>query len=102
MTQPQQLGFGFDAMLKEQETVHLPGTMDEAIPFYRKLIERHHTAMLAGDVPAAMKLCEEAHELAVKVNGGDAGIWQGGLILRHMCWSARRPRPWERCPCGVR
>ena len=55
MNQPQQLGFGFDDMLKEQETAHLPGTMDAAIPFYRNLIERHHAAMLAGDVPAAMK-----------------------------------------------
>jgi hypothetical protein len=77
MTQPQQLGFGFDAMLHEQETAHLPGTMEEAIPYYRNLIERHHAAMLAGDVPAAMKLREEAHELAVKVNGGGAGICAG-------------------------
>jgi len=74
MTEPQQLGFGFDAMLKEQETAHLPGAMEEAIPFYRNLIERHHAAMLAGDVSAAMKLREEAHEVAVKVNSGDAGI----------------------------
>jgi len=77
MTKPQQLGFGFDDMLKEQETAHLPGTMEEAIPYYRKLIERHHAAMLAGDIPAAMKLREEAHELAVKVNSGDAGICGG-------------------------
>src|SRR5579872_6227314 len=74
MTQPQQLGFGFDQMAEEQRTSHLPATMDEAIPFYRKLIERHHAAMLAGDVPAVMNIREEAHELAVKVNGGDAGI----------------------------
>jgi hypothetical protein len=77
MTQPQQLGFGFDDILREQETAHLPGTMDEAIPYYRKLIERHHEAMLAGDEAAAMKLRQEAHELAVKVNSGDAGICGG-------------------------
>jgi hypothetical protein len=77
MTQPQQLGFGFDKILQEQKTAHLPGTMEEAIPFYRKLLERHHEAMLAGDAPAAMKLREEAHELAYKLNGGDAGI-KGG------------------------
>jgi hypothetical protein len=40
-------------------------------------MQRHHEAMLAGDVPAAMKIREEAHELALKVNGGDAGICAG-------------------------
>ena len=77
MTGSEQLGFGFDEMLREQETAHLPATMEEAIPYYRKLIERHHEAMLAGDVPTAMAIREEAHELAVKVNGGDAGICGG-------------------------
>jgi hypothetical protein len=77
MTQPEQLGFGFDAMLHEEETAHLPCAMEEAIPYYRNLIDRHHAAMLAGDVPAAMKIREEAHELAVKVNGGNAGICAG-------------------------
>jgi hypothetical protein len=67
----------FDDMLREQETAHLPGRMEEAIPYYRTLIERHNEAMLAGDVPAAMKIREEGHELAVKVNGGDAGICGG-------------------------
>jgi len=33
--------------------------------------------MLAGDETAAMKLREQAHELAVKVNRGDAGICAG-------------------------
>src|ERR1022692_2473091 len=74
---PDQLGFGFDEIAEEQRTAHLPATMEEAIPFYRKLIERHHAAMLAGDVPAAMKIREEAHDLAYKVNGGDAAI-KGG------------------------
>jgi hypothetical protein len=72
MTQPQQLGFGFDEMLHEQETAHLPGTMEEAIPYYRKLLERHNDAMLAGDIPAAMKIREEARELATKLNGNDS------------------------------
>jgi len=69
-----QLGFGFDAMLEEQRTAYLPSTMDEAIPYYRKLIERHHAAMLTGDEAAAMKIREEAHDLAVKLNGGNPGI----------------------------
>jgi hypothetical protein len=77
MTQPEQLGFGFDDMLREQETAHLPATMEKAIPYYQKLIERHHAAMLAGNAAEAMKIREEAHELAVKVNGGDAGICGG-------------------------
>jgi len=72
MTHSQQLGFGFDEMLHEQETAHLPGTMEEAIPYYRKMLERHHEAMLAGDIPAAMKIREEARELATKLNGNDS------------------------------
>jgi hypothetical protein len=71
---PEQLGFGFDDMAEEQRTAHIPSTMEEAIPYYRKLIERHHAAMIAGDAPAAMKIREEAHDLAVKVNGGKLGI----------------------------
>jgi hypothetical protein len=74
---PDQLGFGFDEIAQEQRTAHIPSTMEEAIPFYRKLIERHNAAMLDGDVPEAMKIREEAHELAYKINGGDAGI-KGG------------------------
>jgi hypothetical protein len=70
MTQPQQLGFGFDEILREQETAHLPGTMEEAIPYYRKLIEKHHHAMMTVDFAAAMKVREEADELAIKLNGG--------------------------------
>jgi hypothetical protein len=77
MSQPQQLGFGFDEMLRQQETAHLPGTMEEAIPYYRKLIEKHHAAMIAGDAPTAMKIREEAEELAYKLNGNDAAI-KGG------------------------
>ena len=69
MTQ-EQLGFGFDEMLHEQETAHLPGTMEEGIPYFRKLIERHHEAMLAGDVEKTMAIRNEAHDLAIKLNGG--------------------------------
>jgi hypothetical protein len=70
MTGGEQLGFGFDEMLGEQETAHLPSTRDEAVPFYRKLIERHHAAMLAGDVEKTMAIRGEAQDLAVKLNGG--------------------------------
>jgi hypothetical protein len=82
---PDQLGFGFDEIAEEQHTAHIPSTIDEAIPYYRKLIERHHAAMIAGDVSAAMKIREEAHDLAVKVNGGKLGICGGpdapGFVL---------------------
>lgn len=78
MTQPQQLGFGFDEILREQETAHLPGTMEEAIPYYRKLIEKHHAAMISGDSAGAMKIREEAKELASKLNGGTRMGIKGG------------------------
>ena len=51
----------------------------ESHPFYRNLIERHHEPILAGEVAAAMKLREEVHELAVKVNGGGGNLRGAGL-----------------------
>lgn len=33
----------------ERETAHLPGTMEEAIPYCRLLIRQHHAAVLAAD-----------------------------------------------------
>jgi hypothetical protein len=76
---------GFDALLasaqeanttrqQERACAHLPGTMDMAVPFYRDLIERHHRAMLAGELETVMQLRDEAHLLAVKLNGYDHGI----------------------------
>lgn len=76
---------GFAALLTEaamanaqrqldRDTAHLPGTMAEAVPFYRAMIERHHAAMLAADIDEALRLREEAHRLAGKLNGGASGI----------------------------
>ena len=76
---------GFDALLSaadqdnsrrkfERETAHLPSTMDNALPFYREMISRHNTAMLAADVDETMHLREEACQLARRLNGGDSGI----------------------------
>jgi hypothetical protein len=76
---------GFDALLEsaeavnltrqlEREAAHLPGTIAEALPFHRALIERHHAAMVAGEFEQAMELCEEAHRLATKLNKFDPGI----------------------------
>lgn len=79
---------GFDAILKAakhavkdakfaKETAHLPSTMEEGIVYYRQLIERHHAAMLRADVEQTMRLREEAHNLAYKLNGGDVAILYG-------------------------
>lgn len=80
---PAQLGF--DSFLAEADTInkaaaferthgHLPGTMDEALPFYRDLTQKHHAAMLAADFDTVMALREEASKLALKLNGGEPGI----------------------------
>jgi len=79
---------GFDALLQsadhanltrlmERECAHLPGSLDEAIPFYRALIERHHAAMLAGDAATVTHLREEADRLAIKLNNFEVGIIAG-------------------------
>lgn len=76
---------GFDALLADaerdnvhqqmaRECAHLPGSMKEAIPFYRALIDRHHAAMLAGDAASVMQMREEAHRLAEKLNNFEPGI----------------------------
>ena len=58
----------------ERKTAHLPGTLEEAIPFYNDLLVHHHAAMMAADVDKAIELREEAHLLAHKLNNGAPGI----------------------------
>ncbi len=76
---------GFDALLSdadstnrarkfERETGHLPDTMDEALPFYRALLRRHHAAMLAANTDEVIHLKEEARKLALRLNNGEPGI----------------------------
>jgi hypothetical protein len=96
---PQAAQLGFNSLLDEAETAnttralakalaHLPGSFDEALPFYRALIERHHTAMLAGCESEAMALREEAHRLATKLNNYEPGIIAGddapGCVLERL------------------
>lgn len=80
-----QAQLGFDSLLSDAKTVnrvrqhnrdtaHLPGTMAEAFPYYRCLIERHHAAMLAADIGQAIALRKDAHLLAKKLNGFEPGI----------------------------
>jgi len=82
---PEAAQLGFDALLidaesinlareTERECAHLPGTMEDGLPFFRALIDRHHAAMLAGSADTAMQLREEADRLAVKLNNFDGGI----------------------------
>ena len=76
---------GFDALLADAETdnaarafarqtAHLPGTWHVAVPFYQRLIEDHHAAMLAANIDEAIRLRKEAHILARKLNDGAPGI----------------------------
>ena len=69
----------------DRETAHLPCTMAEALPCYRRMIDRHHAAMLAAGIDEAMRIREDAHGLAAKLNGGTCGIIAGpdapGCIL---------------------
>ena len=83
---PSQLGF--DALLADADNTNriaalekqygkLPGTMEEAVPYFRGLITRHHAAMLAGDLDQIMKLRDEAERLALRLNNGEPGILAG-------------------------
>nr|WP_281719908.1 hypothetical protein [Nitrosomonas nitrosa] len=79
---------GFDGLLTvadadnrnhklERETAHLPGTMEEGLPFFRTLLEKHHAAMLAGDAEQVLSLRDEADMLALKLNDFESGILAG-------------------------
>ena len=67
----------FEEQFEQARISYLPDTLDAAIPFFRDLIDRHHAAMLAGDNVAVQELRREAHDLALRLNGGDAGILAG-------------------------
>jgi hypothetical protein len=58
----------------EREAGHLPGTLAEALPYYRELIESHHAAMLAADASETLRLREGAYMLANWLGQGDPGI----------------------------
>jgi hypothetical protein len=96
---PQAAQLGFNSLLAEADTanttqklvrelLHLPGSMDEGLPFFRALMERHHAAMLAGLESEAMELREEADRLATKLNGYEPGIIAGddapGCVLERL------------------
>lgn len=72
----EQLSFAalFEEAAFEQKTSHLPAAMAEALPFFRRLIERHHAAMIGADFVLAQAINDEAHDLAVKLNHGDPAI----------------------------
>lgn len=104
---------GFDALIAdaeganrarrfERETGHLPGTMDEAVPYMRTLIRQHHAAMFDARVDQALALREEAHRLALRLNGGEPGILAGdeapGCVLERRTAAAPGNVPlWGQC-----
>src|SRR5205085_8708565 len=71
-SQPSQMSmFGAFAEAEfDAKTEHMPSTMEMAIPFYRSIIERYHSAMLVGDPKVAAAIQLEAQALAVRLNGG--------------------------------
>lgn len=80
---PAQLGFGGlleaadadnAARVFDRRTAHLPGSMEDGVVYFRGLIDRHHAAMMIGDVKTVMALRAEAGDLAVKLNRGEPGI----------------------------
>ena len=77
MTQPQQLGFGFEKFREEQETAHLPSEIEHGVAHYRGMLEKHNAAMLAGDEKGAASIQKEAVRLATKLNDGEPGILGG-------------------------
>jgi hypothetical protein len=105
---PQAAQLGFNSFLEDadrenssrklaRELAHLPGSMKEAVPFYRALLKTHHAAMLAGDAAAAMAHREEADRLALKLNNYEPGIIAGcdapGCVLERRTRASRGTIP---------
>ena len=72
---------GFDSWLRDADeenerrsflrsVSHLPGTWEEAVPYYRTLLGLHHAAMLEANEAEVIRLRDEAHDLAARLNGG--------------------------------
>ncbi len=103
----------FAAAYFERQTAHLPGTVAEAIPFYKQLLERHHAAFIAGDIDLASAIATEAENLAIRLNGGRFGFLadedSSGRVLERDTAAADGQVPlWGQCgtfivtPPGVR
>lgn len=61
-----------------EQTKGLPGTIEEAVPYYEGIIDRYDAAVLAGNVPLMRRIEEEADLLATHLNGGEhCGITSG-------------------------
>jgi hypothetical protein len=71
---------GFDALLNDADrqnrmrrferiNPHLPGTMEEAVEYFRRLLKDHDAAMMDADSSRAFELRSEAKRLAWKLNG---------------------------------
>ena len=85
-----QLGFGFDQILEEQRTAHIPSTIDEAVPFFRRLIAKHHAAMMAGDVDAVMAIRKEADDHRRRRHCGACPYRiDADFLRRHFTWLGR-------------
>jgi hypothetical protein len=54
----------------DEKTAHMPSAIDEAIPFYRSIIDRYNTAILSGRPEVAATIEQEARDLAIRLNGG--------------------------------
>lgn len=63
-----------EARIRDRQFGHLPGSVAEALPFFRDLIALHHNAMLGGDADAVASLRQQAHDLATKLNNYEPGI----------------------------
>jgi hypothetical protein len=112
---PDQLGF--DALLADAEatnrqrslgaqSAHLPSDMISAVAYHREQIRRHNAAMIAGDFENAIAIREEAHTLALKLNGFEPGILAGedapGCQLARRCAAQAGRMPlWGQDGCFV-
>lgn len=67
----------FDQHAREAASAHLPADIGDGVAVYGRMIEQFHAAMMQSDLETAEKVHDEAHRLAVKLNGGNPGIIAG-------------------------
>jgi hypothetical protein len=79
---------GFDDLFKETDAIneaaaferefgHLPTSVEEAVPYLRSLIERHHAAMMAGNIDLALNGARRPPILRSAWAKASGGYWPG-------------------------
>ena len=72
----------------KRQTGHFPGTMNEALPYFRQLLEKQYIAMLPADIETAVqpgassysRLSESTPRTVTRIASGLAALLPSAII----------------------